>query len=370
MLVITGIIALALAAYRRDFPASLVSDETFARYFHTHDVCSESGRLFPKGRYTTEYTESPLATLHMRSVNPDEILSGGHTYTMQDSESPFDDETGELRGVQFEASTMSDDVLDILESGATPLGMNDYQHEDVERWMLDSAGCWFRGYDVTDATDKRVEDFDLLTDNNHCDWETVVIDGTPVQRTRQTPGRFPLHAPANMRQGTGPDRWAWELEIAQDTAEQESHRISMPLESGRDYGEQGSAAMLRERRTSELCHFARKTGIILRRARSRRNQVAVNRAQSILSRIKTGARARYNASVKLIVTRGEESGQPSSRWEWWALYLSKAQLAQVVAAVDTARNGIRLPNGDVMRTDDGLEPASRALLGKLPFKYS
>ena len=101
--------------------------------------------------------------------------------------SDFDD-TGELRGI----GTRVDPNYRAFDSGAQ-IALNT------------SPGTIGEG----------IEDGALMTDHLCASWEQVADDGTGamVLRAQRTPG-IAFHAPANQRLGTGPDRWAWEYEIA------------------------------------------------------------------------------------------------------------------------------------------------------------
>ncbi len=325
----TAIASLALSAYRQRFPLSQVTDKQFARTLATHDVDSETGRLYPKGRYTSE--DSPLGTLHMYSVDVAQLLEAGYTFTIADAPSSFDDDSGELRNVYFDAAGETNERSNEF---ATLLGF-DAPDVDRARWFKNDNDEWEFATIVRDATDKRVEDGDLMTDKVCADWARVVgVEDSAGQYALNQ--RIPFHAPANQRLGTGPDRWEWECEIAEDVEASEAHRLAMPLPTGRDYGEQGAAALARYRRCGELVHCTVKLSKQLRTARRRGNRVTVNRCLSLLSRIRVGVRARYNASVKLVVTRGEASGNDSKDWDWWMLYLTKAQAEVVYRAVTRA----------------------------------
>jgi len=286
-------LSLALAAYRRSFPTSQVSDNQFASTFLTHDVDSDTGRLYPKGEYTSD-DESPLSTLHMYSVEAAQLLEAGYTFTMADAPTPFDDDSGELHGVKYEAGPETNERSNEF---AELIGLVSVD-VDKARWMKDDSDEWIFATNVTAATDKRVEDNDLLDDS---------------------------------------DRWAHEADSYIAQSQLDSHRIAMPIPaSGRDFGEQGAAALRRYRRCGELVHCASKLGTQLRSARRKGNRVAINRCLSLLSRVRTGVRARYAASVKLVVTRGEASGNDSSDWDWWMLYLTKAQTERIYKEVTRA----------------------------------
>lgn len=368
-----------LDTYRQNFPESEVTDEQFYRLYATHEICPETGRLYPKGKYTSE---SPLSAFHMRSVEAAQLLEAGYTFTMADDSVAFDEETGELKGIEFEppkehcrgcVATAVTQLLRTMMShdpgrrycarhdGRTqgPAGAPVYK-VDFFWYELDEHGYQVKVTDVREATDKRIEDGDLMTDSKPQDWARVV-------GIEETAGQFavsqqvPFHSPANGRLGTGPDRWAWEIEIFDKAEADKKHRVGMLLTGiGRDYGEQNAAALARSRRCNDLIHCARKLSIQLRRHRRRDNQIAVNRCLSVLSRIRTGVKSRYNASVKLIVTRGKASGNESRYWEWWLLYLTKAQTERVYSAVKEAYT-IKHLDIDV---EAELEPMSRVLLGE------
>jgi len=379
MLTITAIVSLALAAYRRSFPLSAVSDNTFAATFATHDV-DDNGRLFPKGRYSSE--ESPLSSMHMLSVEAAQLLEAGYTFSMRDAESIFDaDRDHELRGVALipernscrycDASAIAQLLRTMMrqDAGNRYCPRHDGRSQadagqaafgrDVSWSELDEHGDRVTIIDVIDATDARVEDGDLMTDNHPVDTERVILDGIPTDRIRVTPGRVPFFA---LRpEGTGPDRWVWETEIAAAVESDEMYRIAQSIpDNGRDYGEQGAAALRRYRRCGDLVSCAKKLGESLRCARLRGNRQAVNRALGLLSKLRVGVKARYAASVKLVVERGETAELDSKDWDWWMLYLTKAQTEAIYRAVSTALHGKR---PDFTDLTPHLEPMSRLLLG-------
>ncbi len=325
----TTINSLSLGAYRQQYPLSQVTDEQYARTLATHDVDSESGRLYPKGEYTSE--DSLLGTLHMYSVEAAQLLEAGYTFTIGDTPSSFDDDSGELQGCYFDAPGETNELSNEY---AQLLG---FLRVDVDtpRWFKNDDDAWELAIFVTDANDKRVEEGDLMTDKVCSDWARIVgvEDSAGQYAVKQ---RVPFHSPANQRLGTGPDRWEWEQEIADESAALEAHRLAMPIPTSRDYGEQGAAALARYRRCGELVRCAAKLGTQLRSARRRGNRVTVNRCLSLLSQVKVGVRARYSASVELVVTRGEASGNDSKDWSWWMLYLTKAQTEVVYRAVTRA----------------------------------
>lgn len=285
-----------IETYRNTFPASQVTDSQLERLLPTHSVDPETGRLYPKGAYTSEPNVS--GTTYMALTSAATLIAAGVTFSMGDEDSLLDGD-GEIQGVEFlppaNTSERANREADFRGFQAVD--------RDVARWhnvapVGSDDPIWWFGVEVTEDTTPRIEDCGLLDDD---------------------------------------DRWGHERDeyLAYEDIRLRHEAVAVNLRD-RDYGEQSLAALGRVRKCAGLIQHAKKLGMFYRKARKQGNSVAQRKAERTLLTMKRGVRSRYAASVKLVVTRGQRSRLPSGDWEWHLLYLSKAQVAEVIGAVDAA----------------------------------
>lgn len=354
------LIALALTWYYQVFPESEIDSEFVAMAFVHPDGrvgpdgevynASEHGHFRQVGGVVDAQSLYGADSSFGRLTNYTEMSQAGHTYVIGDEYVGFepDEHTmltglgGELRGVRHEPGIeLSEEASEARELAAEHLG---FETPDTDRtWNeLDEDGYRVRVTAQRLATDRRVEDGDLMTDTRCVDWETVVIDGRPVQRVTQTPGAVAFHAPPSQRQGTGPERWDWEREIRDAEIADVEFRSSLPLEMlGKRAGvwrEMFYLAMWRAARRDALVAEAKRCYAAIRKARKAGDDKLANRWRQRVEKLATGTRDRYTGAafptgkgnpikglgVKQVVKRGQQ--------EWSYLYLTKVQLIEVLAA--------------------------------------
>lgn len=282
----------------------------------------------------TKLQPTQVAAHYPTPVGFGEILDSGHGATIEDMERSFGGVNGELSGVTFvppertclgELARERGIDSDVCDSESTcarcrraaeswDIGFmpvdQDWKHwelrqeseaEAAERdFWAPGSRAWTRVTEQVLARDKRIEDYDILDDG---------------------PGRWEHLADAYMAEQSAIE-----------------HLVAMPWDDeSRDYGEQSAAAMARYRRCQRLVHTARKVGERMLSYRRKGNETAAWKCRGLLTKLRRGVSQRYAKSVDLVVKRGQRSGAESRHWEWWLLYLSKAQCERVYREVDKYR---------------------------------